>query len=113
MQNRFEFDPESGFVFDRDTGEWLTTTTEVFDAMLPFLADNAKLSFKKRAKRSELHKSQTPCSAVEAFKIACKLAESLKDQCRYMVAIGEEPSELAQEALTEAEYAGYLPIDKT
>jgi hypothetical protein len=60
------------------------------------------------AKRNECT-AQPPCSAVEAFKIACKLADALKDQCRYMVSIGEEPSELAKEALGDALRAGYMP----
>ena len=50
-----------------------------------------------------------PCSAVDAFAIACKTAEALADQCRYMRAIGEETSELAEEALRECVHAGYLP----
>jgi len=34
---RFAPDPESGFVLDRETGEWLTTAEEVFDALSPLL----------------------------------------------------------------------------
>ena len=34
QKNRFAFDEESGFVIDRETGEWLTTAEEVFDAMI-------------------------------------------------------------------------------
>jgi hypothetical protein len=60
------------------------------------------------AKRNECT-APPPCSAVEAFKIACKLAEALTDQCRYMVSIGEEPSDLAKEALGDAVRAGYTP----
>ena len=37
--DRFTLDPESGFVFDRDSEEWLTTAEEVFDAM----TDNAQI----------------------------------------------------------------------
>ena len=32
--NRFAFDEESGFVIDRETGEWLTTAEDVFYAMI-------------------------------------------------------------------------------
>lgn len=55
-------------------------------------------------------KRKKACSAVDAFKIACKTAEALADQCRYLRYIGEEPSELAEEALQECVLAGYLPI---
>ena len=60
------------------------------------------------AKRNECT-APPPCSAVEAFKIACKTAEALADQCRYMRSINDEPSELAEEALQECVRAGYLP----
>ena len=34
---RFTVDPESGFVFDRENNEWLTTAEEVFDVLSPLL----------------------------------------------------------------------------
>ena len=39
-KNRFAFDNESGFVIDRETGEWLTTAEEVFDAMIQHMPNN-------------------------------------------------------------------------
>jgi hypothetical protein len=35
-----------------------------------------------------------------------KLAHALRDQCRYMISIGKEPSDLAKEALGEVVLAG-------
>ena len=40
-KNRFAFDEESGFVIDRETGEWLTTAEEVFDAMIQHMPNHA------------------------------------------------------------------------
>ena len=40
-KNRFAFDEESGFVIDRETGEWLTTAEEVFDAMIQHMPNPA------------------------------------------------------------------------
>ena len=37
MGARFHLDPESGFVLDALTGEWLTTAEEVFTAVYPLL----------------------------------------------------------------------------
>ena len=36
-RDRFTLDPESGFVYDRDTDEWLVTPEAVFDVMWPLL----------------------------------------------------------------------------
>ena len=41
QKNRFAFDEESGFVIDRETGEWLTTAEEVFDAMIQHMPNPA------------------------------------------------------------------------
>ena len=38
---RFTLDPESGFVFDRENNEWLTTAEEVFDVLSPLLPNSA------------------------------------------------------------------------
>ena len=47
-KNRFAFDEESGFVIDRETGEWLTTAEEVFDAMIQHMP-NAGVEGRKPA----------------------------------------------------------------